>query len=580
MASWVDLPLELKRFIFDALEDGRSQQQQQQPQTGRKRRGPYVLSPLATVSAEWRDAIEAITFKGLVIRTTEVNAFESYFLNNPRRQAALRHVCLVSELPRYPSRLSCIAETEEEQDANDGVFSDTLWHFFMALSAWDADALLRDYKAPGLILELAARSSSDKPQLFGERGISENGESRFFDSQLDLNIAAMHEPHGRIGLPEVPVVTTLCILRQNHRFITAHSLLHIMHSLPRLEYVDLELWHHFSDEAQRQADQDLAVNMALWPATPKKLTLFRFSDAFSMEEELWGHDIKYPFFARRVLEFSQHLEELAVADFIDADHFFEPFYTPQRRLRMPYWENLRLLSMTSTTICSSQPEESLQKLLQAAGLAAKRMPALHLLEIFNAEPHEGGLFRYLTDIDSASILWQSMWEYRIPDSVRQAWTAAARQSHNRLKLVVEPELVLDVYHGPAWFIHTYLMTRPSLLHPLSSRLMMGDLDYKTTYRKLVRGLPQQSRRAREIEEVKNKLRFLTGELERLQNLDDNAEKMDVDERLYDHVFPSDPDAMDQDSDDPQARIEIMYQDNSEGEENQPEADDDEAWETE
>lgn len=250
MATWDDLPFELKRLVFRALENSI-------PEHGKvkRKRGPFALAPLAAVNAQWRDAIEAITFKGLIVKTSEVNDFEGYFRQNPRRQAALRHVCVRVELPKYAARLNRMCETEEELDTNDSIFSDTLWHFFSAMSAWDADALRQDHKSPGVALELWARSPSDRDPLFGEKGISDNGDSRFFESQLDLNIGAMHEPYGRIGLPEVPAVTSFCLLRRNHRCMTPRSLLHIMHSLPRLAHTDIELWHHFSDEAQRQADQ-------------------------------------------------------------------------------------------------------------------------------------------------------------------------------------------------------------------------------------------------------------------------------------------------------------------------------------
>ncbi|EFX00553.1 oxoglutarate/iron-dependent oxygenase [Grosmannia clavigera kw1407] len=557
MASWDDLPFELKRLIFRALEYSVPEHDAAHVK-GRRKRGPAGLAPLAAVNSQWRDAIEAITFQGLIVKTSEVNDFEGYFRQNPRRQAALRRVCILVELPRYASRLSRVCETEEELDTNDSIFSDTLWHFFSAMSAWDADVLRQHYKSPGVALEIVARSTSDKPALFGEKGISDSGESRFFESQLDLNIGAMHEPYGRVGLPEVAVVTTFSILRRNHRCMTPRSLLHILHSLPRL--------------------------------TPKKLTLYRFSDAFNMDEQVWGHDERYPFLARRIAEYSPHLEELAVSDFIDADHFFEPFYTPQRRLHMPYWHSLRVLALTSTSICSGRPEVSIHKLLHAAALAARRMPVLRLMELYNAEPNEGGVFRYLVRDSSASIAWESSWDFRIPDNVRQAWAPVPLHSH-RLELEVLPEETLPRYVGPAWFVHARLMSRPYLLNPASSREIAkaNELDdFEESYRDLSDGftlnrrerdVPRPSRREQEIEAVKNGLKFLADELERLQSLDEEADRMDEEAGLYDHVFKCDTDMIDRDSNDSRASIEIMYQDDPDADEDRRD-EDDEAWETE
>lgn len=331
------------------------------------------------------------------------------------------------------------------------------------------------------------------------------------------------------------------------------------------------------------------MTVAFWPKTPKKLSLYRFSDAFSMDEQVWGHDERYPFLARRIADYSHHLEELAVADFIDADHFFEPFYTPQRRLHMPYWDSLRVLALTSSSICSSRPEESIHKLLHAAALAARRMPALRLMELYNAEPNEGGVFRYVVETMSASITWESSWEFRIPDNVRQAWAPVPVQNH-RLELEVRPEVPMELYSGPAWFVHSRLLTRPYLLNPASSRQIMEAkcYDYEERYAELSRGFslnrrdreaPRQSRRAQEIADVRNRLQFLAGELERLESLGEDADKMDADAGLYDHVFMCDTDMMDQDSNDSRASIEIMYQDDPEADEDRPD-EDDEAWETE
>lgn len=117
------------------------------------------------------------------------------------------------------------------------------------------------------------------------------------------------------------------------------------------------------------------------------------------------------------------------------------------------------------------PEESpveIASMLQAAAAAAKKMPQLETMEIWNGRKGLAALFKYqaLRNIKQVRIIWRCTWKSTMGQSVIQAWEAVVHQCGGwRLDLVHEQldEAVIKS-HGEA--IH-YLMLSSQVIRPVS-----------------------------------------------------------------------------------------------------------------
>lgn len=232
--DWPDLPPEIRRMILQSLMD-----------TTTTKKG-FPLATAASVCREWQEVIEESNFESLQILSKDLFDFDAYVRGSRRKW--LRRLYFRVELPKYPRRLAHSPETHEEQEDNDVAFTTSVWGLFHTLSQWDT--------GHRLVLELSAHSPSDRKGLIGEMGLTEDGDSRFFDSDLGFMIdKAGVEPMDRCGFPEVPIVSTFAILRRNYRNISAGALITILECLPRLEELRYEPWQQFDLDGEEMRNQ-------------------------------------------------------------------------------------------------------------------------------------------------------------------------------------------------------------------------------------------------------------------------------------------------------------------------------------
>lgn len=164
---------------------------------------------------------------------------------------------------------------------------------------------------------------------------------------------------------------------------------------------------------------------------------------------------------------------MAVSFMVDARHVFKPFYDVRstRQSELPYWPSLRWLALTSSVIHYDIDPEQLDHLFVAAARAAKRMPQLRALELWNVCKHSGGVFRFLVTGTSASIAFEGTWQYSIGESVQKAFGEVARM-HAGVSLEVLPAKLVQ-FDGQFRFLHDHLATRDLVVHDISSLEMMG-----------------------------------------------------------------------------------------------------------
>lgn len=109
------------------------------------------------------------------------------------------------------------------------------------------------------------------------------------------------------------------------------------------------------------------------------------------------------------------LEHLSVSFAFDAQDFFSPHLAHN-------WASLTTLALTSNRVLT-RSSDVVNELLVEVAQAAKHMPRLEILEIWNCEArdNEAGIFRYEKLDRAGKIVWQGTWDLDISKQVKRAW---------------------------------------------------------------------------------------------------------------------------------------------------------------
>ena len=506
--GWGQLPAELRNQILGDVAS-----------LVRDEETRYPLSEAASVSKEWQAAVEKQNFKKLVITKHSLDRFEELFTNSPLRQAYLKHLRFLFELPSFKyedDNITGMAGMSVTPIDSCDEFADALARLFSILAKWDVDSIRRVGSRDGdtgLSLELSVRCSDSTDEICLRDHIPPGGQDRLpeimtrFGHHRWESVDSDNESEGGVfGLLELGIVTELSVLRHNCRRIDEDTLLGISLSLPLLKRIYYEpfCWPEEDFGMQGLLDNgilhpfinlpkspivsgftflahtfpsllELRRTLPLWPSSLKMIHIYRHRDGTNSGPGQ-AQRIKSEKLARGLALRSFRLEELSACNFIEATHFFAQ--AQELRLSMfgssPTWDNLRSLTLTSLLLAKDQDRSALDALLRDAGEVASYMPALTIMEIYNADQVGGAVFRYEIARDSATISWTSTWQHSIKDEVSEVWRNVAWKSRSRY----EPEFVeefLSEYYGPVAFMFSHLKTRTTAIHPttlvdLSSQL--------------------------------------------------------------------------------------------------------------
>lgn len=214
------------------------------------------------------------------------------------------------------------------------------------------------------------------------------------------------------------------------------------------------------------------MNILLWPQSLKAISIFEHTDAF--DRHLYDEPSyrKCPQLGRNLARRSLQLEEIYISNFADAQFFLEPFFNPQSSAKFPVWPQLKQVALTSPVISPFWDGEELNDLLQAAGIAARQMPFLEVMELYNADKTNAGAFTYVRTPDTSIAIWKSTWQFDIDNRVRQTWMTTVEKLTGK-PLGMLQEIVLSSYDGPVNFIQN-MITGECLLHSDSYSRMLKD----------------------------------------------------------------------------------------------------------
>ncbi|KAG6356205.1 hypothetical protein INS49_015592 [Diaporthe citri] len=182
-----------------------------------------------------------------------------------------------------------------------------------------------------------------------------------------------------------------------------------------------------------------------------------------------------PIVSRSVGRASLRLKHLSGAFIVDASDVFlgasrEPSWA---------WPNLTTLALTSRLLAPDADSGAVDGMLVAAATAARRMPKLETMEIWNGREGLAGLFRYRSARRgrTAGISWRGTWDLALGEDVIQAWETVANM-YRRGGLVVVKEKVMDAkirFHGDA--IH-HLGLEAQVVRPVSLYQMRMERDIR------------------------------------------------------------------------------------------------------
>ncbi|CAF3654313.1 hypothetical protein SNK03_007420 [Fusarium graminearum] len=162
--SWNHLPPEVRNIILSHITEEYSV----------SRRGYNLLeaTSYATVSREWQDFFEGITFQNisLIIRdATDLDDFARLTSgSNVCRRHSTRNISVIIILPPYDCEDCCEPESTDETKRNNHIFTQSMQALLGILSTWTPNQ-----HQHGLTLELNIKSSSDTDHHFYDSQIAD-----------------------------------------------------------------------------------------------------------------------------------------------------------------------------------------------------------------------------------------------------------------------------------------------------------------------------------------------------------------------------------------------------------------------
>ncbi|KAK8859998.1 hypothetical protein PGQ11_010732 [Apiospora arundinis] len=469
---------------------------------------------LATVSKEWQEYFESITFKSLKVDEGRIEALDRIVSSSPRRVGVLRHLHLQIQLLPYDCLESGWRESLCEANANNIIFSNAVTALFKTMKSWPPAG-----EGEQTTLELSAFSPSDAQHCFKKLGCHKNNtlfqfrpkpksDFQYYDlihywvpsSRLrqqclyDIippNLARRVEGSGLhmhgcvVKFPEVPKFTAFTIRRQCYRkFGAARGLNMMLEALPNLTEFTYEPWMGAtSDECHEQKGME-DVLMECVSSKEKIKTVRIFKSFAPLMSHCYDRETNTmplmpfslgPFYAEK----SGHLDELSLSYITDAEDFFggipltavgKAFYAWMR------WNNLKSLTLTAGEL---REDRRYGNILKLAAKGMKAMPKLEFMAIWNSGKGHGAVIRYVRtplNEEPPKLSIQSTWNLRLNSEALTLWEEAAESHGSRYPLeVAYRDLDAERFKCYASLVH--YRSDMSLVPGVATSTTMKEMEY-------------------------------------------------------------------------------------------------------
>lgn len=317
---------------------------------------------------------------------------------------------------------------------------------------------------------------------------------------------ARYETHAweDFWFPRVQMVTSLLVRRQTHWDISPRALGRLVReSLVGLRDFRLERCRLDSNLFQKRYDEKLGPTDLIscsgaapfsfspsayhWlgelPKTLESLHLFE-DDLHIMYHRSRPRSWKI-YVLKGLATTLPHIRHLSVSFQSDA---MECLKLPSKDTAFP---NLETIALTSKYYLQPDQPERLNRLLLRAARAARNMPALQVMEIWNCENGYAAYFRYEASPKGASMgesrfIWRCSWHKEskdgssdIKDSVLEAWREVAGINQGRALIFDRMDQSLPTDKYTHWVeILNHLALKRSIIHPITeieTRVELKDL---------------------------------------------------------------------------------------------------------
>ncbi|KAI0143676.1 hypothetical protein GGR57DRAFT_495097 [Xylariaceae sp. FL1272] len=188
-----------------------------------------ALAPYATVSPNWRMAVERRLFAKIKINSDELGRFEHVFTTSRWRRALLRKLRYDALLPTYGAQVR-VPESRDDHLANVSALSGAVRALFTALHKWE-----KPEAGHGLELTLDIYSPMD----YGHRPLGAGygiGPARRAGKYLKLDLE-----DDRGGLPSVPLITKFALSHDSGRPVIPSVPMQLLSAMPNVESTEIEL---------------------------------------------------------------------------------------------------------------------------------------------------------------------------------------------------------------------------------------------------------------------------------------------------------------------------------------------------
>ncbi|KAJ4255904.1 hypothetical protein NW757_004527 [Fusarium falciforme] len=428
------------------------------------------LASFACVHKHWQEFFEAKTFRHLIISQYDIEDFE--IVVQGARRSYVKHLWLRILLPKY-----LWVWRKEEEDEHvlwkaDRIFTTSIFDFWEVLAKWDA--CIHGGNS-GFTFELSAHSPSDWGKHvrddFFERDVD------MYQEYLETDSTKAYKSSGDVYVP----------------YLKAYWGLGGMFGTQMWDrtVADLFGWKPLEFNFREQEDMSpiredeapelpsvsviakFLIQETLWyqmakafildlPTSVKTLSLY--GDTANIFHEWSSRDVITIGLAKHLRNYGRHLENISISFLIDANDFFQPFWTSRTECTTT-WENLKTLVLTSQILKSSS-RSRVNGLLCAAANTAMKMPKLQLLEFWNGDEGMASVFWYRVKDTVTEITWLSTHIPKVDQKVINAWTSVAvAQGRPDVRVSIgklDPDKIIST-----GTVLRYLYLREQILHAVS-----------------------------------------------------------------------------------------------------------------
>ncbi|CAN9361724.1 unnamed protein product [Alternaria alternata] len=290
-----------------------------------------ALPPFATISSQWKEAVEFITFHRLDIRSEDLGELRTIVTRN--RCKYLRNLKYSILLPEYPEEQGNRMESSEEQETNNEIFTHSIAELFSTLRQWEDAGVLSELR-----FNLAApKSPSDYY----------DSESRFATTYLTLSEMDR--------IPKVSRISYFQIQGNYGRKISPSVGPQLMSILPGLKHIYAEFYEEGAQSAsvERRSNFARLLEQTKLPASSVAMFNFHQEAPFDHREATSSSLLQgtlFDLFSASPRVFSQNLTTFILDAYVDATLFWPSIHESRA---MPSWPSLKKLKISFNPVAPS-----------------------------------------------------------------------------------------------------------------------------------------------------------------------------------------------------------------------------------